>query len=36
MQQKFGVGIEPTRTSIADGAPFAFPCLEMKLLMEFS
>ncbi|MGX9932968.1 hypothetical protein ACW0KB_17250, partial [Virgibacillus salarius] len=24
-QQKFGVGIEPTRTGIAGGAPFAFP-----------
>src|SRR5699024_1932284 len=31
LQQKFGVGIEPTRTSyIAGGAPFAFPKLFLK------
>ncbi|APH06256.1 hypothetical protein A9C19_16820 [Bacillus weihaiensis] len=27
IQKNFGVGIEPTRTSKAGGAPFAFPLL---------
>ncbi len=27
--KNFGVGIEPTRTSIAGGAPFAFPLLDL-------
>ncbi|KKI89000.1 hypothetical protein WQ54_27580 [Bacillus sp. SA1-12] len=31
--KNFGVGIEPTRTSKAGGAPFAFPLLDLILIM---
>jgi hypothetical protein len=32
LTKNFGVGIEPTRTSLAGGAPFAFPIGQFEIL----
>jgi hypothetical protein len=35
-KKNFGVGIEPTRTSKAGGAPFAFPLLDLIVKLTCS